>query len=85
MQRIIPEPTQTLIYTFKDMFDKYLTPITELPLQAYDDIQSDIVDELMDEIESAQLITWEHDSDGDRPNYDNLRDWLKDYYLLEKK
>lgn len=53
--------------------------------EAHDDIQSDIVDELMDDIESAQLITWEHDSDGDRPNYENLREWLKDYYTLEKK
>lgn len=64
--------------SFDDFKDTALT-------EAMSDIQSDIVDELMDEIESAQLITWEHDSDGDRPNYDNLREWLKDYYLLEKK
>lgn len=53
--------------------------------QSINDIQSDIVDELGEEIETANLITWEHDSDGDRPNYDNLLEWLKQYYILEKK
>lgn len=52
---------------------------------AFNDINDSIIDDLMGEIETANLITWEHDSDGDRPNYDNLEEWLKMYYRLEKK
>ena len=92
MKRIAPQisPNKPLLTTFNDMFGKYLTPINEtytddLRDAAEQDIQDDIIDELMDEIVSAQLIqaldrTFELELD-----LDNLREWLKDNYRLEKK
>ena len=52
--------------------------------QANEDIQSDIVDELMDEIQTANLITYNAPIEV-QFDTDNLREWLKMYYILEKK
>ena len=48
-------------------------------------LQDLLVKQLEQEIETANLITWEHDSDGDRPNYDNLIEWISLYYDLREK
>ena len=47
--------------------------------------QETILSQLDDEIHSSNLIVWEHDSDGDRMNTDNLIDWIKLYYTIEPK
>lgn len=73
---------------FMDFMKNYTDPIQEASddyLKAQDDINDSIIDDLMEEIEDGNLVTWEHDSDGDRPNYDNLREWLSLYYEVRHK
>lgn len=76
---------------FTDFMKKYSEPdsfftVTDDDLtQAMEDIQSDILSELDDEIHNNNLIVWEHDSDGERMNTDNLMEWLSLYYRIEKK
>lgn len=48
-------------------------------------LQELLVKQLENEIAENNLITWEHDSDGDRPNYDNLIEWIHLYYELREK
>jgi len=54
-------------------------------IMAADAMNNDRIDDLFEEIDKGNLITWEHDSDGDRPNYDNLKEWIQMYYTLENK
>lgn len=92
MQRIIPEPTPSLNQTFNSMFGKYLTPVWETftpmtdseRLQAEEDIQDDILHDLRSELESANLVTYNAPIEV-QLDYDNLIEWLRDYYRLEKK
>jgi hypothetical protein len=66
-------------------FSKY-TGLTAKDLtEVMEDIQKQTLSELDDEIHNSNLITWEHDSDGDRMNTDNLIEWLNLYYTVEKK
>lgn len=52
--------------------------------EAMDDIQSDIVDELITEIETCGLI--KHNSPLEvQLELENLREWLKMYYRLERR
>lgn len=48
-------------------------------------LQELLVKQLENEIHENNLVTWEHDSDGDRPNYDNLIEWISLYYDLREK
>lgn len=69
-----------------NQFAKYTGKTADdLRTEAEQDIQDDIVEELIAEIESAKLIqpidkTFEVELD-----YDNLREWLRLYYRLERK
>lgn len=76
---------------FVDFMNKYSYPGSFFTLtdeqiaKAHQDIQDDLVEELIAEIESAKLIqpidkTFEVELD-----YDNLREWLRLYYRLERK
>ena len=68
------------------MFGKYFGPITQETItEVMEDIQKQTLDQLDDEIHSSNLIVWEHDSDGDRMNTDNLIEWIKLYYTIEPK
>ena len=51
----------------------------------YNDNQDDTLTELDDEIHFNNLIVWDHDTDGDRMNTENLMEWLRMYYKVEKK
>jgi len=53
--------------------------------EVMEDIQKQTLSELDDEIHENNLITWEHDSDGDRMNTDNLIEWLSLFYTIERK
>jgi GTP-dependent phosphoenolpyruvate carboxykinase len=69
-------------YTDPDEFFKVTEDSITLTMK---DIQKQTLSQLDDEIHSNNLITWEHDSDGDRMNTDNLMEWLSLYYTVEKK
>jgi hypothetical protein len=78
---------------FIGFMGKYTDPIGDAQEQITNDsitlvmkdIQEQTLSELDDEIHSNNLIKWEHDSDGDRMNTDNLMEWLSLYYTVEKK
>jgi hypothetical protein len=59
--------------------------VVRLPDQAYIDIQDDLVEQLIAEIESAKLIQPTDKTFDIQLDYDNLREWLRNYYILEKK
>jgi hypothetical protein len=67
-------------------FDDFKKPIKNDTITlVMEDIQKQTLSELDDEIHNSNLIKWEHDSDGDRMNTDNLIEWLNLYYTVEKK
>jgi hypothetical protein len=66
-------------------FSKYTGITTKNVEEIMEDIQKQTLSELDDEIHNSNLIKWEHDSDGDRMNTDNLIEWLNLYYTVEKK
>lgn len=68
-----------------DSFAKYTGKDSlMLSREAMQDIQSDIIDELIAEIETCGLV--KHDSPLDiQFELENLREWLNLYYHLEKK
>lgn len=90
MKRIeIPlvSPNKSLGEAFTEMFGKYTSWdnfVDEARNLAEDDIQSDIIDELMDEIQCNNLITTNSPLEIELYT-DNLREWLQMYYRLEKK
>jgi hypothetical protein len=66
-------------------FSKYTGITTKNVEEVMEDIQKQTLSELDDEIHNSNLIVWEHDSDGERMNTDNLIEWLNLYYTVEKK
>lgn len=66
-------------------FDTFVEEAKDERVEAEEAHQDSILSQLDDEIHSNNLIVWEHDSDGDRMNTDNLMEWLSLYYTIEKK
>ena len=52
--------------------------------KAQEDINDSIVDDLIEEVETANLVTCDCDLDC-QPNTDNLKEWLSMYYELRRK
>ena len=73
------------VMVFMKNYTDPLEPTRAEYAKAQDDINDSVIDDLFEEIENNNLVTWEHDSDGDRPNYDNLVEWLQMYYELRHK
>lgn len=76
---------------FVDFMHKYSDPdsfftLTEEQLaEAHQATQDSIIDELITEIDTAKLIQPVDKTFDVELDYDNLREWLRNYYVLEKK
>lgn len=82
MGKTFNESVQDFILFMKQhsSLDDFVTVRTD----AEEDIQSDIVDQLIDEIQANNLIT--HDAPVEITlDLDNLREWLRLYYRVETK
>jgi hypothetical protein len=72
---------------FMDFMNNYTDPIQEASdnyAQAQEDINDSIIDKLMEEIDTVNLLPCDCDLDC-HPNTDNLREWLSLYYELRHK
>lgn len=58
--------------------------VVKMPDIAYQDIQEDIINDLIAEIEAHNLITTDSPLEV-QLNLENLREWLLNYYTVEKK
>lgn len=58
--------------------------VVKMPDIAYQDIQEDIIDDLIAEIEAHNLITTDSPLEV-QLDLENLREWLLNYYTVEKK